>query len=419
MGLHSAARFAALCCTLALTAAWPPPVGQAQATLPPTSYRPDDDVALGQEAAAEFRARVSVVTDPEVNAYIQALGSRLTNALPRGLSASAFQYSFEVVDTPEGAGFPGGPISITRSVIESVQTERQLAATIARLLGHVALRHGTAQVTAGEPFQLGAIPGRVIGMAAAGHGRGVIEQAFTFAAASYFLTYGAEYEGEADRLAAQTTAGAGFDAVDPRAARAFASMQARLRALPRDADSGPGRYTLTGSGEGSLADIGVVGPSGEYRPVPLGDRMRARIPGNWHRLPGANGLLFAPEGGFGRSDTGTYRATHGLLVAVARSVTGDLQQDIGALLVHMGRHSPQLRWRPAYQNVRVGPWPGVTTTAMHVSANGAFEQVLVSGVHLPEAQLLYAVGVAPEYEASSYRRAFADTLASIEIVEPH
>jgi hypothetical protein len=105
-------------------------------------------------------------------------------------------------------------------------------------------------------------------------------------------------------------------------------------------------------------------------------------------------------------------------VAVGRSVTGDLQKDIGALLEHVGRHSPELRWRPAYQNVRVGSWRGLTTTAMHVSANGAFEQVLVSGVHLPAAQLLYAVGVAPEYEASSYRRAFADTLASIEIVEP-
>ena len=104
------------------------------------------------------------------------------------------------------------------------------------------------------------------------------------------------------------------------------------------------------------------------------------------------------------------------LLAVTRSVVGDLQADLEALLRAVGRRNAQLRWRPAYQQARIGRLQALTTAASHVSATGQFERVLVAGAYLPDRSFLYTIGVSPEHDASTYQIAFSRSLESIEIL---
>ena len=78
-------------------------------------------------------------------------------------------------------------------------------------ISHVALRHGTAQATKGQKFQLGALLGQVAGAVVGGTAGAVIAQGSQFGLGTYFLKYGREYERQADLLGAQILARAGYD----------------------------------------------------------------------------------------------------------------------------------------------------------------------------------------------------------------
>src|SRR5688500_8515125 len=78
-------------------------------------------------------------------------------------------------------------------------------------LSHVILRHGTAQATKGQKFQIGAIAGQVLGAIVGGRTGSVISQGSQLGLGTIFLKYGREYERQADLLGAQIMARAGYD----------------------------------------------------------------------------------------------------------------------------------------------------------------------------------------------------------------
>jgi predicted Zn-dependent protease len=82
---------------------------------------------------------------------------------------------------------------------------------MAHEIAHVALRHGTAQATKGERFQIGALAGQILGTVVGGTAGGLIAQGSQFGLGTYFLKYGREYERQADLLGAQILARAGYD----------------------------------------------------------------------------------------------------------------------------------------------------------------------------------------------------------------
>ena len=60
----------------------------------------------------------------------------------------------------------------------------------------------------------------------------------------------------------------------------------------------------------------------------------------------------------------------------------------------------------------------MTTVVSNVSVvSRRFEYMSVSTTHLPDGNLLYVIGIAPEDEAGTYRRAFERVLESIQIVD--
>jgi beta-barrel assembly-enhancing protease len=176
-------------------------------------YTPAQDVQIGREAAQEVRRELPMLRDERLDDYVARVGERLVRAIPPQYQHSEFRYTFELVNQKEINAFalPGGPMFLHRGMIEAAKSEGEMAGVMAHEIAHVALRHGTAQATKAEKFQIGAIAGQVLGAIVGGGLGSVIAQGSNFGLGAYFLKYGREYEREADLLGAQILARAGYD----------------------------------------------------------------------------------------------------------------------------------------------------------------------------------------------------------------
>ena len=223
--LSSVHRYAGLLPALLLLAV-ATPSAQTKITPQTNSYSVADDVKLGQEAAAEAKKQLPMLDDNQVDEFVEDVGAELAAAIPDELRHTGFRYTFDVVNQKEINAFalPGGPLFFNRGMIEAAKTEAEMAGVMAHEIAHVALRHGTAQATKGQKFQIGALAGQILGAIVGGAAGSVISQGSQFGLGAYFLKYGREYEREADLMGAQIMARAGYD---PREmANMFKTIQA-------------------------------------------------------------------------------------------------------------------------------------------------------------------------------------------------
>jgi predicted Zn-dependent protease len=131
------------------------------AAVGPTQLKPgfnlftrQQDVQLGRELAAQIRRNSTIVNDPTLTAYVNAIGKRLA-ATPEA-RGSGFTFTFEVVANPaiNAHALPGGPMFINTGLLRAVDNEAQLAGAIAHEMSHVILRHGTSQASKVDLIQL-------------------------------------------------------------------------------------------------------------------------------------------------------------------------------------------------------------------------------------------------------------------------
>jgi beta-barrel assembly-enhancing protease len=456
----------ALVCTVALTAT---PSVQTRITLDNNKYTPAQDVQLGREAAAQVRKEMPLVRDGAVDEWVQSVGRRLVNGIPPEYRQSAFAYTFEVVNQKEINAFalPGGPMFLNRGMIEAAKTEGEVAGVMSHEISHVVLRHGTAQATKGQKFQLGAILGQVAGAVVGGTAGAIIAQGSQFGLGTYFLKYGRDYERQADLLGAQILARAGYD---PREmASMFKTIEAqgggsrqpewmsshpnpgnRYEAINREAatlrverrpDTGEfqsARARLTsmspapsaeeiarnkgnaGAGGGSSAPrtaVRVEPPSGRDRSYRPGEFLSVRVPANWNQIDsGEGGVTYAPDGGYVASN-GRSAFTHGVQFGVAQGASGNLQRDTEQLLQSFARSNPNLRSRGSRRDT-LGGRSGLTTVLANTSdVSGRPELVTVSTAQLRNGNMLFVIGVAPEEEYDSYEPAFRRVRQGLQITD--
>ncbi|MGI8495431.1 MAG: M48 family metallopeptidase, partial [Pyrinomonadaceae bacterium] len=192
--------------------------GQTRISMPRNKYKVQDDVRLGREAAREVEQQMPILNDYQDTRYIQEVGQRLVNAIPREFQHPEFQYTFKIVNARDINAFalPGGPMYVNRGMIEAAKNEGEMAGVMAHELSHVALRHGTAQATkASNPTaQLPAIGGAILGAILGGTAGGAIAQAGQVGSAAIITKYSREYETQADILGSQIMARAGYDPND-------------------------------------------------------------------------------------------------------------------------------------------------------------------------------------------------------------
>jgi hypothetical protein len=433
------------------------------------SYSPEQDVQLGRQAAAEVRQQMPMLNDERTEDFVERIGDRLVAEIPAEWEQPAFRYSFDVVNLKEINAFalPGGPMFLHRGMIEAARTEGEVAGVMAHELSHVVLRHGTAQATKGQKFQIGAIAGQILGAIVGGRTGDVIAQGSQFGLGAYFLKYSREYEREADLLGAQIMARAGYD---PRhMANMFRTIQSqggsrgpawlsshpdpgnRYEAINREAamleiegNAGSGaefntvksrlaqlspaptaeqaaRTAQTGQRvptSTSARNVRVEPPSGQWRSYQPGNFLRLSVPANWQQIGGGNTVRYAPEGGYFQTESGRSTFTHGIEIGVIDGDGASLQQSTERLLQGFAQSNPQLRRQGGYARANVGGRQGLTTTLTNVSeVTGEREAVNISTVQLRDGSVLFMVGVAPQSEARTYLNTFSRVRQSLQLAD--
>ena len=461
-------RYARLLAVAMLTATLATPTfAQTHIVAPANKYAPSDDVKLGQEAATQARKELPLLRDERVDSYVATVGQKLAAAIPSEYRHPEFRFTFEVVNQKEINAFalPGGPMFLNRGMIEAAHSEGEMAGVMAHEMSHVVLRHGTAQATKGEKFQIGAIAGQVLGAIVGGAAGSIIAQGSQFGLGTYFLKYSREYESQADILGSQILARAGYNPremanmfktieaqgggsgpeflsdhpnpgnryarIQEEAARLtvngnantgeFQSIQTRVRGMGKEytaEEIARGQARSNGSRSGGTSGISarVEPPSSRMVTYTPADFLRVTVPENWTQLNNNGGVTYAPEGAYTTNQNGEMAFTRGVEFGISQGGSGDLQRDTQSLLRSFARGNPDLRQQNGFSRTNVGGRAGLTTQLSNVSeVTGQPEYVSLSTTYLRNGSLLYMIGVAPREEANTYERAFQRVRQSLDL----
>lgn len=175
-------------------------------------FSKEQDIALGQEAAAEIETHVEVVDDQRLTEYIGRIGDRLAVAS----QDPSYPFTFKVVADPSINAFalPGGPTYVNSGLIAAADNEAELAGVMAHEIGHVVLRHSTNQASKRSLLQLPA----VLAAGALGGSGGMLGSlaniGIGFGLNSVFMKYSRSAERDADIVGARMMAAVGYDPVE-------------------------------------------------------------------------------------------------------------------------------------------------------------------------------------------------------------
>lgn len=175
-----------------------------------TTMTPEQERQVGEQAAEQVAAQIGLVDDPELAAYVDAIGQRLARLSPR----QDVTYHFAVADMAEPNAFalPGGWIYVSRGLLAIANSEAELANVIGHEIGHVAARHAAQRQTraagVGAIAALGTIAAAVLGGEEAGQAAGQIGQV---AGAGYIASYSRDQERQSDEVGQNIATSAGWD----------------------------------------------------------------------------------------------------------------------------------------------------------------------------------------------------------------
>ncbi|HYX29202.1 MAG TPA: M48 family metallopeptidase [Pyrinomonadaceae bacterium] len=450
-------------------------MAQSQTTVAPTpivfhknKYSPADDVKIGRDAAAQAERQLQIIRDPQISEYLESLGQRLVRSIPQEFQHPEFRYYFKVVNDRSINAFalPGGPMYVNTGAIMAARNEGELAGVMAHELSHVALRHGTAQATKAQKWQIGAIGAAIAGTILAGPAAGELAGG---GIGVYFQKYSREYETEADLLGARIMANAGYDPHDlanmfktieaqggggggflsdhPSPKDRYAKINAEAERLqvaanpikltpgfqaaqreingnvasnrgyrnrnqgnyPSNGNNYPSNYPANGNNYPSAPSDRVELPSSRFRTYDKGT-FTVDIPENWNEV-NQNGLWYAPRGAYG-SANGQTVFTHAVTFGSAQTQNRNLQQATTEFVNSLTQgNNNNMRARGSYQRMDVDGRFGELISFDNVNeATGKPELINVVTTQLRDGQLFYMISVTPRDEYTNYQ----NTLLAIQ-----
>jgi beta-barrel assembly-enhancing protease len=444
--------------------------GQTVITPPNNRYTPAQDVELGHQAAKEVEQQLPLLRDDGIESFVDRIGRRLVQVIPREMEHREFRYSFKVINVREINAFalPGGPMYINRGMIQAAGVEGEVAGVMAHELSHVILRHGTAGATKQQPFQIGAIAGAIAGAIIGGNVGQVVSQGTQFGLGTYFLRYSREYEKQADLLGVQLMARAGYNPLDlmhmfqtiekqgggggpqfmsdhpnpgnreayitqeashlriERQAgdsREFARVQDRLRSMPQapttEQVTRQAKQTPTRSGQpppdARTISTRVAPPSSRFKTYTEGDLFRVSVPDNWREVATSSSVKFVPDGAYGQVKGHTV-FTHGAELGLTRNEIHSLQEATQEFIDGLAQSNPSLRTTGHLKNTTLSGRTGLVATLKNVSeVTGRGETVMVFTTLLRDGNLFYCIAVAPQDEYQAYERSFQRVAQSIRL----
>jgi beta-barrel assembly-enhancing protease len=418
-------------------------------------FSADQDVDMGRQVAKEAESQLPILKDRQGTAYIDALGKQLAARAP----GQKYPYQFKIVNDKNINAFalPGGFVYVNRGVIEAADNEAQLAGVIAHEIGHVALRHGTNQVSKAYIAQAPlSILGGVLGSNSVGS---VLAQlGVGFAANSIMMKYSRDAETQADLMGTQILYDSGYN---PNAmVQFFEKIQAeskgrtveffsdhpnpenRISKVQHEIQKLGGAPSGVRSDSGSFQNLkrsmlGMASPpkkaaSGAVdnrpadtrsgKPAPPSNRMtrlttedfQLSYPDNWRQYGQGDAVTLAPDGGIINDALG-----YGLMIASYephndRQGQMSLEEATDQLLDELRRTNQNMRVTRSHERIRVGGARGLATELSNDSPAGGREVDWVVTALGPDGQLYYFVAVVPNKDFGSYEPVFDDVIASIQ-----
>jgi len=174
----------------------------------------DQEKIIGRSIYKGMRDAGQLVTDPEIQEYIQNVGQRVAANAQDG----DFRFQFFVVDQPTINAFalPGGYIGIHSGLLLATSSESELAGVLAHEISHVTQRHISRAIYASQRtsiLTMAAMLGAILLGAVTGEGdviAGGVAGAQSMAAQGQ-INFTRENEYEADRVGVGLLAASGFD----------------------------------------------------------------------------------------------------------------------------------------------------------------------------------------------------------------
>jgi predicted Zn-dependent protease len=175
----------------------------------------DQEVAIGLQSAPRMAEEFGGLDpDQTLQALVDDVGQRVVSGSVAG--RTEYQFQFHLLQDPQTVNafaLPGGPVFVTRGLLERLENEAQLAGVLGHEVGHVVGRHSAARIAKGQLAE--ALVGAV-GMATSDE-QGSNRQAQVAAAVvaeMIQLRYGRSDELQADTLGVRLVSESGYD---PRA----------------------------------------------------------------------------------------------------------------------------------------------------------------------------------------------------------
>ena len=207
-------RLAALCVVFALAAGAqdspkdkkkdPDQIGNRDVSKGINFYSIDKEIALGKVLAQQVRQNATIIDDPIISEYV----NRVAQNLARNSDAKVPLITQVIQDDSVNAlSLPGGYFFVNTGLIETAETEAELAGGMAHEIAHIAARHGTRQASRAQVTQMATIPLIFMG-GWAGYGA---QQAAGPLTAISLLKFGQAFENEADMLGLQYLYKTGYD----------------------------------------------------------------------------------------------------------------------------------------------------------------------------------------------------------------
>ena len=163
------------------------------------------EIQMGAQEAAQVNQQLPMVTDPQLNSYINQLGMQLAGQGSR----RDIPWHFYIVNTSvvNAMSLPGGHVYVNRGVIEHASNASELAGVVGHEIGHVEHRDQVAELERAQ----GANMGLTLAYVLLGRQPSAIEQAgIQVAGSAVFAHYDRGMESNADAEAVTLTSRAGY-----------------------------------------------------------------------------------------------------------------------------------------------------------------------------------------------------------------
>ena len=158
------------------------------------------EIQMGQEYSQQINAQLPIISDPEVNRYVNLLGDQIASKTSR----ADLDWHFYVVDSKEVNAFavPGGYVYVNRGLIERTSAMDELAGVLGHEIGHVVRRHSIQQMEKQQGAQVGVTLACVLTSIC---NSGVAQAGINIGASAVFAKFSRQDELEADQEAIVNT----------------------------------------------------------------------------------------------------------------------------------------------------------------------------------------------------------------------